>query len=148
MRFLKDRVAMSTINLEMYQTVEYRSEPSTYKRSFWKDLGKSFRNGGEMLGLDAQDIGLPEGLGSRTRALEPAFASAGLPYVVVPVRSQEAAARARLDEAARRRAHHALLAVRASVLQLIGALQGLQLEDKSTRVRKTSTYIYKRAYSG
>ena len=50
LRFLKDRVAMSTINLEMYQTVEYRSEPSTYKRSFWKDLGNSFRNGGEMLG--------------------------------------------------------------------------------------------------
>lgn len=59
-----------------------------------------------MLSLDADDIGLPGGLSAPapTGPLAPAFASAGLPYVVVPVRSVEAAGRARLDDNARRRA--------------------------------------------
>jgi trans-2,3-dihydro-3-hydroxyanthranilate isomerase len=54
-----------------------------------------------MIGLDSDDIGLPDGLGGATRSLEPAYASAGLPYVVIPVRSQAAAARARLDASVR-----------------------------------------------
>jgi trans-2,3-dihydro-3-hydroxyanthranilate isomerase len=58
-----------------------------------------------MLGLDAADIGVPGGLtgANPTRALEPCFASAGLPFAIVPVRSVEAAGRARLDEATRTR---------------------------------------------
>ncbi|MBT8337343.1 MAG: PhzF family phenazine biosynthesis protein [Gemmatimonadetes bacterium] len=56
-----------------------------------------------MLGLEAEDVGLPEGLVGQTGPLEPAFASAGLPFVVVPVRSAEAAGRARLDQPARAR---------------------------------------------
>lgn len=50
-----------------------------------------------MLGLDAADIGWPGG------AHAPAFASAGLPFLIVPVRDQAALAAARLDEAARQR---------------------------------------------
>ena len=59
-----------------------------------------------MLGVDPDDIGIagPSDAAFPTRDLEPCFASAGLPYVIVPVRSIEAAARARLDEAARVRA--------------------------------------------
>lgn len=58
-----------------------------------------------IVGLDADDIALHDGLEGRapTISLEPTFASAGLPYLIVPVRSVEAAGRARLDEAARRR---------------------------------------------
>lgn len=65
-----------------------------------------------MVSLDPDDVGIPRGLPGvggngadglgATEALTPAFASAGLPYVVVPVRSVEAAGRARLDVAARR----------------------------------------------
>lgn len=61
-----------------------------------------------MLCLESHDIGIPRGLAGdggigATEALEPVFASAGLPYVVVPVGSVEAAGRARLDPAVRRR---------------------------------------------
>lgn len=59
-----------------------------------------------MLGVEPDDIGIagaPEAA-FPTRALEPSFASAGLPYVIVPLRSIEAATRARLDEAGRARA--------------------------------------------
>lgn len=58
-----------------------------------------------MLSLAPADVGIPAGLPGpgATGPLDPAYASAGLPYVVIPVRSVEAAGRARLDEAARRR---------------------------------------------
>jgi trans-2,3-dihydro-3-hydroxyanthranilate isomerase len=59
-----------------------------------------------MLGLEPGDIGLPDGLTGRapTRPLEACFASGGLPFAIVPVKSVEAAGRARLDEAARTQA--------------------------------------------
>lgn len=62
-----------------------------------------------MLGVAPDDIGLPGGLPraadsrhAATTALEPAIASAGIPFLIVPLRSAAAVARARLDDAARR----------------------------------------------
>ena len=59
-----------------------------------------------MLALEPGDLGIAaRSTGAfPMRALEPCFASAGLPYVIVPVKTVEAAARARLDDAARARA--------------------------------------------
>ncbi len=62
-----------------------------------------------MLSLRPDEIGHPglpgpTGSGAATRALEPAFASAGLPFLVVPLAGVEAVQRARLDVVARARA--------------------------------------------
>lgn len=38
LRYLKDQVGMSTLHLSIYQTQQYRDEPSTYKKSFGEEL--------------------------------------------------------------------------------------------------------------
>ncbi|MBR9923163.1 MAG: DUF4349 domain-containing protein [Bacteroidetes bacterium] len=49
LKYLSNRVSMSTINLNLYEPVEYEIEPSTYKRNFWTDLKESLSNGGKLL---------------------------------------------------------------------------------------------------
>lgn len=46
LRYLKDQVAMSTINLELYQEVAYRPEPPALRDSLWSRLGRALRGGG------------------------------------------------------------------------------------------------------
>jgi len=45
LRFLKDRVGMSTINLDIYQKVEHTAQPDVYKRSYASKFLKSLQNG-------------------------------------------------------------------------------------------------------
>ncbi len=52
LRYLKDQVALSTIYLELYQTIEYRPEPSTFYESFWSKVISGLKNGWHV----AQDI--------------------------------------------------------------------------------------------
>jgi len=47
LRFLKDQVGMSTINLDIYQKVEYKAEPDTYQITFFDRLKNGFFNGWE-----------------------------------------------------------------------------------------------------
>ena len=49
LRYLKDQTAMSTINLGMYQTVEYEPEPITYRKSFGNKLVAAFQNGWQLV---------------------------------------------------------------------------------------------------
>ncbi|MCB0705779.1 MAG: DUF4349 domain-containing protein [Saprospiraceae bacterium] len=49
LRFLKDRVSMSTINLNIYQLIEYQEEPSVYKRNFWGELKDNIVDGGALI---------------------------------------------------------------------------------------------------
>jgi hypothetical protein len=48
LRYLKDQVAMSTIFLELYQSIEYRPEPSAFHESFLSKLQSSLKGGWEM----------------------------------------------------------------------------------------------------
>jgi hypothetical protein len=46
LRYLKDQVAMSTVNLELYQEVAYRPEPPALRDSLWSRLGRALSGGG------------------------------------------------------------------------------------------------------
>jgi hypothetical protein len=53
LRYLKDQVGMSTINLELFQTIEYRPEPTAFHESFWSKMVGGLKNGWELLqGID------------------------------------------------------------------------------------------------
>jgi len=45
LRYLNDKVKYSTIKLTLYQTVEYKETPSTYKKSFIDKVNNAFANG-------------------------------------------------------------------------------------------------------
>ncbi len=45
LRYLNDRVGMSTINLEIYQKVEHSEQPAVYKYAFGKKFVKALKNG-------------------------------------------------------------------------------------------------------
>ena len=49
LRYLRDRVNMSTINLEIYQEIEYQPEPNVYVKSFWAKLKDGFSYGWNLL---------------------------------------------------------------------------------------------------
>ncbi len=49
LRYLKDQVGMSTINLELFQTIEYRPEPNAFHESFWSKMVGGLKNGWELL---------------------------------------------------------------------------------------------------
>jgi len=49
LRYLKDQVGMSTIRLELYQSIEYRPEPNVFHESFWSKLGTGLKNGWELM---------------------------------------------------------------------------------------------------
>lgn len=49
LRFLKDQVAMSTLNLEIYQQIAYQREPDVFTESFWSKLLAGLKNGWELL---------------------------------------------------------------------------------------------------
>jgi uncharacterized protein DUF4349 len=49
LRFLKNQVGMSTVHLEIYQEIEYRTEPTVYKKSFGSKLLNSMENGWELI---------------------------------------------------------------------------------------------------
>lgn len=48
LRYLKDQVAMSTIHLELYQSIEYRPEPTAFHESFWSKLLTGLKNGWQL----------------------------------------------------------------------------------------------------
>ena len=50
LRFLKNQVGMSTVNLDIYQKVEYKAEPNTYQISFFTKVKNAFVNGWELVG--------------------------------------------------------------------------------------------------
>ena len=52
LRYLRDQVSLSTLTLELYETVEYRATGQTIRRSFWSKLLDSLANGGQLI----QDI--------------------------------------------------------------------------------------------
>jgi hypothetical protein len=49
LRYLMDQVAMSTINLELYQSIEYKPEPSAFHESFWSKVLTGLKNGWELM---------------------------------------------------------------------------------------------------
>lgn len=49
LRYLKDQVGMSTIRLELYQSIEYRPEPSAFHESFWSKMVSGLKNGWELM---------------------------------------------------------------------------------------------------
>jgi hypothetical protein len=49
LRYLKDQVAMSTIYLELYQSIDYRPEPTVFRESFGSKLLTALKNGWELL---------------------------------------------------------------------------------------------------
>ncbi len=49
LNYLKDQTALSTINLNVYQRVEYQPEPSTYRKSFFDRMLTSLQNGWELV---------------------------------------------------------------------------------------------------
>ena len=49
LRYLKDQVGMSTIRLELYQSIEYRPEPNAFHESFWSKLVSGLNNGWELM---------------------------------------------------------------------------------------------------
>ena len=49
MRYLKDQIGLSTINLELYQEVEVKNEPTIYKDTFARKAGNSLKDGWEMI---------------------------------------------------------------------------------------------------
>ena len=48
LRYLKDQVSMSTINLQLYERIPYQAEVEA-SPSFFSRLGKSFKNGWSMI---------------------------------------------------------------------------------------------------
>ena len=56
MRYLQDRVGLSTLTLSIYQEVEYIATPEVYKKTFLNKIKEGFLNGwdiviGILLGL-------------------------------------------------------------------------------------------------
>ena len=49
LKFLRSRVAMSTINLEIYQRVDYKETPDTYEKPFIVKAQQGFSNGWEIV---------------------------------------------------------------------------------------------------
>ena len=49
LKFLKDQVSYSTINLEIYQKVKYADKPETIQRSFWSQLAEAFASGWHLI---------------------------------------------------------------------------------------------------
>jgi hypothetical protein len=49
LRYLRDQVSMSTLELTMYQTQEYRSEPDTYRKGFGQKIIDSLAGGFEFI---------------------------------------------------------------------------------------------------
>ena len=49
LRYLKDQVGMSTIRLELYQSIEYRPEPNVFHESFWSKMASGLKNGWELM---------------------------------------------------------------------------------------------------
>ena len=49
LRYLRDRVSLSTLTLELYQTQEYRETSTAYERGFWSRTGSAFAFGWELI---------------------------------------------------------------------------------------------------
>lgn len=49
LRYLRDQVSMSTLELTMYQTQEYRNEPETFRKSFGQKIVDSLSGGFELV---------------------------------------------------------------------------------------------------
>lgn len=49
LKYLNNRTALSTINVELYQEVEYTKAPPTYKKSFFTKLKEGFSNGWDLI---------------------------------------------------------------------------------------------------
>ncbi len=49
LRYLKDQVALSTIQLEIYQVIEYQPEPAAFRESFWTKLFGALKGGWDLL---------------------------------------------------------------------------------------------------
>ncbi|MEM1257925.1 MAG: DUF4349 domain-containing protein [Bacteroidota bacterium] len=49
LRYLKDRIKYSTINLRLYETVTYRNEPNSYEKSFGTKGVQALKNGWNMV---------------------------------------------------------------------------------------------------
>ncbi len=45
LRYLRNQVGMSTLHLSLYQTQQYRAEPSAYKKTFGEELKTALRQG-------------------------------------------------------------------------------------------------------
>ncbi len=48
LRYLRDRVNLSTLNVHLYQTQTYREAPATYKKSFGQQLAAAFVQGSRL----------------------------------------------------------------------------------------------------
>lgn len=49
LRYLKDKVGLSTLSLHIYQKVEYKSEPEVYEITFLTEMKEAFLNGWEII---------------------------------------------------------------------------------------------------
>jgi hypothetical protein len=49
LRYLRDQVSLSTLDLELYETQEYRASGPVTTRSFWSRLASSFSNGWDLV---------------------------------------------------------------------------------------------------
>ena len=51
LKYLKNRVAYSTISIELYEKVEYKEEPISYEKSFWAKSKDGFSNGWSLISI-------------------------------------------------------------------------------------------------
>ena len=56
LKYLKNRVAYSTITIELYEKVEYKEEPISYEKSFWSKAKEGFSNGWTLISILAIGI--------------------------------------------------------------------------------------------
>ena len=45
LKYLTNKVAFSTIQIDLYESVEYKAEPETYTKTFWDETKQGFANG-------------------------------------------------------------------------------------------------------
>ena len=51
LKYLSNKVAFSTIQIDLYETVEYKEEPNQYEKSFFAELNEGFVSGWDVLKL-------------------------------------------------------------------------------------------------
>lgn len=51
LNYLKNRVLFSTIQIELYQTVDYKKPPISYRKTFWSKSKEGLLNGWDMISL-------------------------------------------------------------------------------------------------
>ena len=49
LKYLKNRISFSTIDVELYEVVNYKPEPKIYKKSFFTKIKEGFINGSEII---------------------------------------------------------------------------------------------------